>query len=229
MSDKICAIHQPNFFPWMGYFDKIKRCDVFVVLDDVQLPKKGGTWSNRVYMKIQGEKKWVTAPINRPSGLQNIDTVMFQNTNWRTKLTKTIQANYSKAPHYNTYKDFIIELINYPSNNVVEYNLNAISKICDLLSINFKDKIVLSSTFKLESQSNQLLIDLTKKVNCNTYMAGGGAEGYQVIDLFKDQNINFICQSFSHPNYNQIGENEFIKGLSIIDYIFNQGKEYDWE
>ncbi len=44
----ICAIHQPNFFPWLGYFDKIKRCDKFVVLDDVQFPKTGGGWSNRV-------------------------------------------------------------------------------------------------------------------------------------------------------------------------------------
>ncbi len=48
----IVAIHQPNFFPWLGYFDKIARCDHFVLLDHVQFQKTGGVWSNRVRMMV---------------------------------------------------------------------------------------------------------------------------------------------------------------------------------
>ena len=33
------AIHQPNYLPWLGYFAKIKKCDIFVFLDDVQFSK----------------------------------------------------------------------------------------------------------------------------------------------------------------------------------------------
>ena len=40
MDPRVVAIHQPNFLPWLGYFDKIARADVFVVLDDVQFPKR---------------------------------------------------------------------------------------------------------------------------------------------------------------------------------------------
>jgi len=91
------AIHQPNFFPWLGYFDKIIRSNVFVFLDEVQFPKKGGSWSNRVKMLIAGEAKWVTASIERNySGLRNINEMNFQADNWRVKMLKSLRTNYNK-------------------------------------------------------------------------------------------------------------------------------------
>lgn len=226
MKNKICAIHQPNFFPWLGYFDKIKRSDRFIILDDVQLPKKGGGWSNRVAVNVQDKSSWITAPINRPKGLWNINETTFMQSNWRGKIIKTLQANYSKTPYFKEHKDFIFELISYGNNNLSEYNINAILKICAFLEIDIKDKIVKSSDFGFSASSNELLIDLTKAVECDTYMAGGGADGYQIIEKFKDKNIDFIYQDFKHPVYPQHGTKDFIKGLSIIDYIFNVGNEY---
>ena len=100
--NRIVAIHQPNFFPWIGYFDKIARCDAFVILDDVQFPKTGGTWTNRVKLPISGEPRWVTAPINRNySGVRKISEIEFTgNQAWRDKILKIIEFNYKKAPFY---------------------------------------------------------------------------------------------------------------------------------
>ena len=38
----IVTIHQPNFVPWTGYFDKMVRADVFVLLDTVPFTKDEG-------------------------------------------------------------------------------------------------------------------------------------------------------------------------------------------
>lgn len=38
-SNKVCAIMQPTYIPWLGYFDLIDSVDKFVFLDDVKLGK----------------------------------------------------------------------------------------------------------------------------------------------------------------------------------------------
>ena len=60
MHAKTVGIHQPNFFPWLGYFNKLAHADEFVFLDSVQFSKAAGTWSNRVRLQIHGEPRWVT-------------------------------------------------------------------------------------------------------------------------------------------------------------------------
>ena len=62
---KVVAIHQPNFFPWLGFFNKVACSDVFILMDNVQFPKKGGSWSNRVQLAINGQAAWVTMPVVR--------------------------------------------------------------------------------------------------------------------------------------------------------------------
>jgi hypothetical protein len=223
MENKICAIHQPNFFPWIGYFDKINKCNKFVILDDVQYQKKGGTWSNRVAVNIQGQSKWLTAPINRPSGLWKINDTTFQEGKWREKIIKTLQANYSKAAYFGAYEERIFQLVLYKTNHLTDYNVHAIINLCKLLNIEIDSKIVFASDFNFHTSSNELLIDLTKAVGCDTYMAGGGASEYQDIDMFSENSLDFTYQNFHHPIYQQINTQEFIPGLSIIDYIFNNG------
>ena len=63
---RVVAIHQPNFFPWLGFFDKIARADVFVLMDNVQFPRTStGTWVNRVKLLVAGRERWATAPVVR--------------------------------------------------------------------------------------------------------------------------------------------------------------------
>jgi hypothetical protein len=226
MSDKVVAVHQPNFFPWLGYFNKIARADLFLVMDNAQFPKKGGTWSNRVRLAVNGRAAWATMPIVRAyHGRRRIGEMRINNaTPWRDKLLKTIQASYSRAPFFFEVFPFLAEPVNNPTDSLTEYNLSAIISLAIALQLD-PAKIILGSTLNVEGDATDLLIAMTRAVGGTAYLCGGGAAGYQEDERFAAAGIRLIYQDFQHPIYPQINTHEFIPGLSIIDVLMNCGLE----
>lgn len=135
--NKTVAIHQPNFFPWLGYFDKIARADIFLFFDDVQFPKTGGAWSNRVKLLIGGEARWVTAAVARNfSGTRTIREMKFLADNlWRDKVLKGLVTNYRRHPFFTETINIIEPLLQNRESNVAEYNILAITRIAQSLNI----------------------------------------------------------------------------------------------
>lgn len=220
--NRIAAIHQPNFFPWLGYFDKIARCDEFVVLDDVQYQKTGGSWSNRVKLLVVGEARWWTAPLQRPAhGTARIDELAWAAGPWRDKLLRTLEHNFAGHPFFRETLALVQPLLSSPEQNVAAYNLGALRALCDALGI--RRELRLASRFAVAGASNERLVALTRAVACDTYLAGGGAQGYQQDAIFADAGIDVRYQAFAHPVYPQRGAREFVPGLSIIDALMNCG------
>ena len=222
----IVAIHQPNFFPWLGYFDKIARSDVFVLLDNVYFPKTGGTWGNRVKLIVSGKEQWITIPIVRSyHGQRRINEMKINNSlDWRARILKTIQLNYGSFPYFKEVIPIVETLINNPTDNLADFNITAIRTLARKLGI-LTDKFILGSALKIDNGGNNLLIEITKAVGGTTYMCGGGAEGYQDDVLIETSGLNLVYQDFEHPIYIQKHSKTFIPGLSIIDALFNLGME----
>jgi hypothetical protein len=220
--DKIVAIHQPNFFPWLGFFNKIVRSDIFVLLDNVQFPKTGGTWTNRVKLIIGGEGNWLTVPVVRNyHGVRLTNEIEINGeTPWRDNMIRTIQTNYRRALQYKIIFPILVDLIKYKTSNLCDFNINALMKILQLLQVD-TSKIIRASTLKVSGKSTERLISIVKAVGGNTYMCGGGALGYQEDDKFKEAGTNLIYQNFNHPKYTQHNSREFVPGLSIIDALMN--------
>ena len=220
----VVAIHQPNFFPWMGYFDKIARSDAFIFFDDVQFPKKGGSWSNRVKLLVGEEAKWVTAPISRDyHGTREILEMSFiSKTPWREKLLKTIDHNYQRHPYYSETMELVSPLLLNPEPNIAEYNIHAITTITLRLGLD-TTKLKRSSELAHRGTSNELLCSLTRALDGDTYMCGGGADGYQDETVFCEQGVTLQFQNYSPSVYPQLRQENFIAGLSIIDAAMNLG------
>lgn len=222
----VIAIHQPNFFPWLGFFDKIARSELFILLDHVQIPKTGGTWTNRAKLLLAGEARWVTAPIVRNAhGVTVIQDVTFKPGNpWREKLIKSLSTNYAHAPFFNKIMGLLEPLVMNDEDNIARYNGTAIMSIAASLGLS-SERFRWSSEIRVTERANDMLIALTRAVGGQAYMCGGGAAGYQQDAAFSSAGIQLIYQQFSHPVYRQVGTTEFVPGLSIVDALMNMGTE----
>ena len=219
---RVAAIHQPNFFPWLGYFNKIARADVFVFLDDAQHTATGGNWSNRVRLLVSGEPRWVTAPVARPPhGTQRVNEVAWAVQPWRDKVGRGIALNYGRAPYFAEAWALLQPLVSNPEPMMAAYNMHAVRAIAEALEL--RTPLLVASSFGLQSTGTERLIELTRGLNCDTYLAGGGAAGYQEDAQFSAAGLALEYQSFHHPAYPQRSPAAFEPGMSIIDALMHCG------
>ncbi len=108
-AEMIVAVHQPQYLPWLGYFDKIDRADVFVLLDTVQYKKN--EWQNRNRIKTAAGPQWLTVPVTYRFP-QRIDEVGVNNRErWQHKQRQAIVSNYRKAPFWDGLAPLIEEIL----------------------------------------------------------------------------------------------------------------------
>lgn len=220
----IIAIHQPNFFPWLGYFDKILRSDRFVLLDSVQMPLTGSSYPNRVSIVIGGKSSTIQIPAAR--GLKaraEIRSTPIANVpKCREKVLATVQQNYARAPFAREILSALTPLILNPASTIGAYNEFAIRAIVRLLGLS-DDKLMRASDLSVTGAATDLVISIVKAAGGDTYMAGGGAGGYQEDDKFAAARVKLLYQEFRHPTYFQFKNETFLPGLSIIDALMNLG------
>jgi hypothetical protein len=215
----ICAIHQPNFFPWLGYFDKIRRVDVFVFLDEVAYGKSGsgmGSWINRVKVDIQGRPTWFGCPVHRRPGKLPIREVEIDDSQpWRNKLMRTLEINYKRAPGFARSFGLLQPLLEWPADRLAEFNEHAVCAIAATLGL--QCRFIRQSQLAVAGEGTRLLVEIVKAVGADTYLCGGGAAGYQDDALFASNGIELIYQNFAARPYRN--PERFLPGLSVIDYF----------
>lgn len=223
----ICAIHQPNFFPWLGYFHKLTQADVFVFLDNVQYPKtNSGTWVNRVKFLIGGSPQWFTCPIRRESGAQQIRNIQIHDDSWKIKLRKTLSFHYGKANFFPKIMPLVETILNNNETHLAAFNIHAISELVRFMEIDTR-LINQSSLHDIQPKASGscLLASICTQVGANTYLAGDGASSYEDTSQYDKCTISLTHTAFTPKPYPQGKTKEFIPGLSILDALMHLGPE----
>ena len=217
----IVAIHQPQFMPWLGYFDKMDSCDAFVLLDNVQYKKN--EYQNRNRIKTSNGWQWLTVPACYKFPQKINEVRIDNNSNWQKKHLYAIQTNYGKSPFFEKYIKHFKGFYDKDWNLLSKANIASVMLLKDMLGIK-SDIVIASEMDGLSDEPNQRLIDICRRLGADTYLAGKDGKTYMDFNMFRDAGIDVIFQEFSQPVYIQLF-NEFEYFMSAIDLIFNCGKE----
>ena len=216
------SIHQPNFFPWVGYFEKINYSDIFLFLDDTFVTNNLD-YLNRSYFINNGNKKFFSVSIKRNFSIKKISELELDNNYpWKMKFLNYLNENYKKKPFFDEVMYIVNNILSFESNLIVEFNINAINNLIKILKLNVK--IDFSSNFNLKSSSSQKILDLVKLNRCDKYVSGTGGKNYLKQEEFLKDKIEIMFYKSKIINYDQ-GNISFISGLSILDLLFNYGLE----
>jgi len=215
------AVHQPSFAPWPGFFYKAFVADKLVLLDDVQFPN-GFSWINRNRIKCSKGVVWLTVPVlKKGRGIQQIkDVEILDDSRWRKKHLLTFGHCYRMAPFFSEIFPFLENLYNSPPKRLIDFNLQIIDFIAQLLDIN--DKFLLQSKLGIKGRQSELIYNIAKKLGAKIFLAPRPAKGHIDIEFLNQHNIEVRWLDYRPIHYPQLW-GDFLKDLSTLDLLFCYG------
>lgn len=212
------AIMQPYFLPYLGYWQLIAACDVFVVYDNIQFSKKG--WFHRNNILSQGVKKLFTVPLKQGSDYLNVvDRALADDAALALKkILAQIKQSYSKAPYFDVAYPVVVQAFEYQNKNLFYFIEHSIKLICSYLGI--EREIIRSSDIAIDHslRSEDKVLALCGALSATCYVNPiGGLDLYES-EHFQQAGIELCFLQSGLPAYPQFG-GEFLPYLSVIDLM----------
>lgn len=221
---KSIAITQPYVFPYLGYYQLVKSVDKFIIYDDVNFITRG--WVNRNQILVNKNSYKFTIPVKKTSQNKLIcKTEIESNSKAIKKLQKTIELAYTKAPFFEEIYDLVVRVLNGTYESIGHMASQSLKEVCSYLEI----PTVFAHSSEMGYDNSNLeraerLIDICKLEKIKIYINLPGGRSLYDKEYFMKRGIEL---KFIEPNdvvYNQY-DNEFVKGLSIIDILMFNSRE----
>ncbi|MFA6241047.1 MAG: WbqC family protein [Candidatus Hydrogenedentales bacterium] len=217
----LASIHQLHYLPWLRYFEKIARADVFIVLDNIQYNKNG--WQNRNRVKTAAGSVVLTVPVHAPLGCTLDEVGVDETQPWRRKHWSTLKQSYGKAPFFAEYAGFFEDVYGREWTKLNDLNRHMLTWFVETLGIDAR--VVYASELNVPGIATERLINLLKAVNADRYYSGAYAlEQYLDAAQLEAAGIGLELQHWTAPVYPQ-SHGSFIADLSIVDLLFHCGPD----
>jgi hypothetical protein len=221
------SMHQPNFLPYSGFFEKIARSDLFVIVDHLTFSKGKDNWHHRNRIRVPNGEGWdyITLPVSehwnwKPFTEARLsDNAQFK----KKKHLKTLVQNYFKAPYFDRFFHDFSELYYQDNRNLADFNVSLIKWFMKKFRIRTPVLRASEIGFDPSLTKDDMIIDMMRRVNGTHFLSGDGARSYIQPGKFEEAGIPLEFQNFSPEPYPQMF-NDFVPYLSAFDMLMNVGK-----
>lgn len=168
MRRHLLAAHQPDLFPYSGFWAKMAMADVFDLAIHDQFQKQG--YQRRVLMA----GSWASIPVIKPElGARIKDVHLAENA--PQHLLDTIRGRYRHLPLWKTRGELIESwFVGAPDGWLWEFNVHMIMQIRDLLGISTP----LDMVDPPEGKRLDGIIDVCRQYGATEYLSGSGGQAY---------------------------------------------------
>ena len=214
----------------MGFFDKVKNSDIFVLYDCAQYVNRNFHQRNRI--RISEGNKWINVPVHRPryhdkTPIQDISIKSeetIKGTAWNEHMLKVIADNYRRADFFEEFFPGLEEILRKPGENLSELN----TRLINYLARTFEIETMIISTKELPQRVNgkdatEKIVNMCKDVGANAYLSGAGGRNYMDESQFERNGLGLVYQDYKHPTYKQNFPG-FVPYMAAIDALFCVGK-----
>ena len=164
------AIHQPNFLPWAGFWNKFMMADTFVVLTGVQFERGG--YQNRVKV----DQSWATLPVVGSGDYPKIKDARIADMRAPGRVAKTLRQRYARSPCRHRV-DRVLDVLDRVSNdNLMLLNVDLINAMRESFGLKHVD---LEIDMKVRSGTvGENLTDVLRSAGATYYLAGADTPKY---------------------------------------------------
>jgi hypothetical protein len=217
------VILQPSYIPWRGYFDQIRRADLFIFYDDIQYDKHG--WRNRNQIKTHQGKQWLTIPVHAKGVTQGVPVKEVRidwSKPWARSHQKALTIAYGKAPWFKDYLPLLESMYQRHDEFLADFTIETSILLARELGFTSTRFMRSSQMAGLEGKKTDRVISVLQQVGATHYICGPSASSYMEPEKFARAGITFEYIQYDYPEYPQLHP-PYDPYVSILDLLFMAG------
>lgn len=219
------VILQPSYIPWRGYFDQIRRADLFVFYDDIQYDKHG--WRNRNQIKTAQGRQWLTIPVHSRGVTRGIpikDVRIDASKPWAKQHLRALSQAYARAPHFAAYAPLLEAAFGRGDELLADFTIWLTTALAREMGIAHTKFLRSSEIPGVAGQKTDRLIRILTQVGATHYLSGPSARDYIEQQKFDEAGISVEYLEYRYADYPQL-HGAFDPAVTILDLLFMVGKD----
>jgi len=209
---------QPNYFPWLGYFEQIAKADSFIYLDNVQWIRQGRQHRTRLPGQDPHVKNWLTVPVHGHGhrGKAFCEIEVDRSKNWAKQHWLILQNLYRDAPYLETQLEPLVRPFLETASkyrfliDLCEASVGIFWKPLRLASLVWH-----ASDLEASGKKSARLVSLCHSLEATEYYAALGASRYLELPLFRAAGIQVRWQHFRASAIDPLRPSDY----SILDWL----------